>query len=92
LGNHFCRTHAKTASAKKLLSSNEVVEKEEEVEVEDRKKTFNKLPSKKREQEEDVPKSSNYLSCRKKKSLKRFWPTSDSQHPSMVLFFYSHQG
>jgi len=40
LGNHFCRTHAKTAFAKKLLSSNEVVEKEEEVKVEDRKKTF----------------------------------------------------
>jgi len=55
LGNCFCRTHAKTASAKKLLSSNEVVvEKEEEVGVEDRKKTFYKLPLKKREQGEDV--------------------------------------
>jgi len=55
LGNHFCRTHTKMAFAKKLLSSNEVVE-EEEVEVEERKKraSFNKLPLKKREQEEDV--------------------------------------
>jgi len=43
LGNCFCWTHAKTAYAKKLLSSNEV-----EV-VEERKKTFDKLPSKKRE-------------------------------------------
>jgi len=55
LGNCFCRTQAKTAFAKKLLSSNEV-EEEEEVEVEERKKrvSFNKLPSKKKEQEEDV--------------------------------------
>jgi len=45
------------------FSLNEVVvEKEEEVEVEDRKKTFNKLPSKKREQEEDVdPDTKNLL-------------------------------
>jgi len=42
LGNHFCRTHAKTAFEKKLLSSNEVaVEKEEE--VEDRKNTYKSL-------------------------------------------------
>jgi len=55
LGNCFCRTHPKTAFAKKLLSLNEVVE-EEEVEVEERKKrvSFDKLPLKKREQEEDV--------------------------------------
>jgi len=52
LGNRFCRTHAKTAFAKKLLSSNEVVEEEEEVE---RKKTFDKLPSKKKEQEDVDP-------------------------------------
>jgi len=37
LGNCFCRTHAKTAFAKKLLSSNEVVVEEEEV-VDKRKK------------------------------------------------------
>jgi len=50
LGNRFCRTHAKTAFAKKLLSLNEVVE------VEERKKrvSFDKIPLKKREQEEDV--------------------------------------
>jgi len=54
LGNHFCRTLAKTAFAKKLLSSNEVVV-EEEVEEERKKRvSLDKLPSKKREQEENV--------------------------------------
>jgi len=48
LGNRFCKTHSKTAFAKKLLSSNGV---EEEV-VEERKKSFDKLPSKKKEKEE----------------------------------------
>jgi len=49
------RTHAKMAFAKKLLSLNAVVV-EEEVEVEERKKrvSFNKLSTKKGEQEEDV--------------------------------------
>jgi len=80
LGNRFCRTHAKTAFAKKLLSLNEiVVEKEEEVEVEDRKKTFDNPPLKKRESKRRmlilIPKSSNYLRWRKKKTWKRFWPT-----------------
>jgi len=59
LGNRFCRTHSKTAFAKKLLSLNEV---EEEVEVvEERKKTFDKLPSKKREQEEDVDPDTEFI-------------------------------
>jgi len=56
----------------KLLSSNEV-----EV-IEERKKTLISYPQKRESKRRVlilIPKSSNYLGLRKKKALKRFWPT-----------------
>jgi len=80
LGNRFCRTHAKKAFAKKLLSLNEVVVgEEEEVEVEEKRGLVSISYPRKRESRRRmlvlIPKSSNYLRWRKKTS-KRFWPTS----------------